>query len=330
MGSIHETLRGRRAGFTLVELLVVIAIIGVLVALLLPAIQAARETSRRSSCTNNLRQLGVALQNIHDVKRSFPSGRGAPPPKIFSALAYLLPYVEEQSLEGLIDFTKAPVYVVVAGVPYSGDANKPAATTPLPLLLCPSDTSDGRVFGSEFAATNYAACSGSGVPDSGTIASAADGVFFFGSAIAFKHITDGSSHTAAISERHLGTGDSLTAPPSGQEGDYILEVNNGITINDTNCATLSSGGMYSERGAKWILGNYGNTIYNHYYTPNARNWDCMNLPQQKGLFAARSRHVSGVNVLFCDTSVRFVLDNVDRDLWRAAATRAGNEPNGDF
>ncbi len=311
------------------ELLVVIAIIGVLVAILLPAIQAARESSRRSSCTNNLRQLGVAMQNIHDVKRSFPSGRGAPAPKIFSAIAYLLPYVEEQSLEGLIDFSQAPVFVVVAGVPYSGDANKQAATTPLPLLLCPSDSNDGRVFGSEFAATNYAACAGSGTLASGTI-NPSDGVFFFGSAVSLRQITDGSSHTVAISERHIGTGDSLTAPPAGQEGDYILEVNNGITINDTNCATTSSGGMYSQRGAKWILGNYGNTIYNHYYTPNATNWDCMNLPQQKGLFAARSRHVSGVNALFCDTSVRFVLDNVDRDLWRAAATRAGNEPNGDF
>ncbi len=317
------------AAFTLVELLVVIAIMGMLVAILLPAIQAAREASRRSSCTNNLRQLGVALQNIHDVKRAFPSGRGAPPPKIFSALAYLLPYVEEQSLEALVDFSQAPVFVVVAGVPYSGNANKLAATTPLPLLLCPSDVSEGRVAGLGFAATNYAACAGSGTVDSGTI-NPSDGVFFYGSAIGLHHITDGSSHTVAISERTLGTGDSLAAPPPGRQGDYVLEVSNSVTVGATSCADAGSGGFYSERGGKWILGNYGNTIYNHFYTPNAPNWDCMNLPQQKGLFSARSQHTDGVNVLFCDSSVRFVFDSVDQTLWRAAATRAGSEPNGDF
>ncbi|MEX2111893.1 MAG: DUF1559 domain-containing protein [Pirellulales bacterium] len=329
MATARQIQRRRSAGFTLVELLVVIAIMGVLVAILLPAIQAARESSRRSSCMNNLRQLGVALQNIHDVKRKFPSGRGAPPPKIFSALAYLLPYVEEQSLEGLVDFSQAPVFVVVAGVPYPGDANKLAATSPLPLLLCPSDVSEGRVAGSEFAATNYAACAGSGAVASGTI-NPSDGVFFYGSAIGLHHITDGSSHTVALSERTLGTGDSLAAPPPGRVGAYIMEVNNSVTIDATSCANPASGGFYSERGAKWILGNYGNTIYNHFYTPNASNWDCMNLPQQKGLFAARSEHPGGVNVLFCDSSVRFVFDSVDITLWRAAATRAGSEPNGDF
>lgn len=325
----QESRRRTLRGFTLVELLVVIAIVGVLVAILLPAIQAARESSRRSSCTNNLRQFGVALQNFHDAHRKFPPGRGSPPPKIFSALAYLLPYVEEQSLVDMIDFSQAPVFVVVAGVPYSGDANKFAATTPLPLLQCPSDVSPGRVAGLGFAATNYAACVGSGVPDAGTI-NPGDGVFFYGSAIGFHHITDGSSHTAAFSERTLGTGDNLAAPPWGREGDYVLEVNNGIAVDDTGCGNPATGEFYSERGGKWILGNYGNTLYNHYYAPNAANWDCMNLPQQKGLFAARSYHPNGANVLFCDGSVRFVVDSVDLALWRAAATRAGAEPNGSF
>jgi prepilin-type processing-associated H-X9-DG protein len=122
----------------------------------------------------------------------------------------------------------------------------------------------------------------------------------------------------------------VSAPAPGLHGDFILEVNNGITIDPTNCANPASGGYYGERGAKWILGNYGNTIYNHFYTPNATHWDCMNLPQQKGLFTARSRHPNGANILFCDSSVRFVFDSVDLALWRAAATRAGAEPNGGF
>src|SRR5437879_7154229 len=86
------------AGFTIVELLVVIAVIGVLVALLLPAVQAARESSRRLSCGNNLKQIGVALQNFHGVYGRFPMGRGQPVPGIFSPQPSLLPYLEENSL----------------------------------------------------------------------------------------------------------------------------------------------------------------------------------------------------------------------------------------
>ena len=116
--------KSSQSGFTLVELLVVIAIIGVLVSLLLPAIQAAREAARRSSCTNNLRQLGIAMQNCHDTQGRLPPGRGGPPPQIFSPQAYLLPYVEEGSLDGMIDFNQAPTTVVVGGVPFSGAANQ--------------------------------------------------------------------------------------------------------------------------------------------------------------------------------------------------------------
>jgi prepilin-type N-terminal cleavage/methylation domain-containing protein len=143
-----------RRAFTLVELLVVIAIMGVLVSLLLPAVQSAREAARRASCTNNLRQLGIALQNFHDTNGHIPAGRGGPPPKIFSPQAYLLPFVEEGSVQGLIDFDRAPTTVVVAGVPYSGSYNKPAAIQAVPVLQCPSDTEAGRVSISEFGATN--------------------------------------------------------------------------------------------------------------------------------------------------------------------------------
>jgi len=316
-----------RRAFTLVELLVVIAIIGVLVALLLPAIQAAREAARRSSCTNNLRQLGIAMQNCHAAKGVLPSGRGAPAPKIFSPQAYLLPYVEEGALNALIDFKQAPVFVVVAGVPYSGDANHAAALESVPLLLCPSDAVAGRVPGSVYGATNYVASTGSGVNDAGTINNA-DGVFYNGSHVNFKHITDGTSHTVAFSERGLGPGMEFNGPalPADQRPSYILELLNATPVSDTGCADPTKGTWYEARGGKWILGNYGNTLYNHYYRPNAETWDCMNLPQQRGLFAARSYHSSGVNALFCDGSLRYVTDSVELAVWRAAATRAGLEP----
>jgi prepilin-type N-terminal cleavage/methylation domain-containing protein/prepilin-type processing-associated H-X9-DG protein len=321
------TFRAPRAGFTLVELLVVIAIIGALTALLLPAVQSAREASRRAACGNHLRQLGVALQNFHQSQRRFPPGRGGPPPKVFSPLAYLLPYVEEGSLQARIDLSSAPTTVVVGGVPFSGATNLPAAREAVAVLQCPSDMFSGRVPGSTYGATNYVASTGSAFVD-GNIWPG-DGVFFGESHVRFRDLSDGSSHTAAFSERMLGNGEAVSTLPPNQTGLYILEISNSFPLDETSCASPSSGGTsggwYETRGAKWILGNYGNTLYNHHYTPNAPQWDCMNLPQQKGYMSARSYHPEGVNVLFCDGSVRFVFDAIELRVWRAIATREGVE-----
>lgn len=323
----RESHRRRPDGFTLVELLVVIAIVGVLVALLLPAVQAAREASRRSSCVNNLKQLGVALQNFHAAQRRFPPGRGGPAPMVFSAQAYLLPYIEEGSIEGQIDFTLAPTSLVIAGVPYSGSANQPAASQTVRVLMCPTDVGEGRVPGSTFGATNYAANAGSGTLNFGSL-TRADGVFFIRSNIDFRKITDGSTYTVAFSERQLGNGQPQPAASRDNSQSVIWELNNSMPFGPTPCeaAVSTSGSWYSQRGAKWILGNYGNTLYNHYYAPNSPQWDCMNLPQQMALMTARSNHPGGVNVSFCDGSVRFVVDDVRLEVWRAAATRAGSEP----
>jgi prepilin-type processing-associated H-X9-DG protein len=311
----------------LVELLVVIAIVGVLVALLLPAVQAAREASRRSSCINNLKQLGVALQNFHSAQRRFPPGRGGPAPMVFSAQAYLLPYVEEGSLEGQIDFTSAPTNLTIAGVAYSGNANKAAAEQVVRVLMCPTDVAEGRVLGSTFGGTNYVANAGSGTLNFGSLTKA-DGVFYITSKTDFRQLTDGSTYTAAFSERQLGNG--LPQPAASRDNLQLViwELNNSMPFGPAPCeaAVSSSGSWYSARSAKWILGNYGNTLYNHYYAPNSQQWDCMNLPQQMALMTARSSHTGGVNVSFCDGSVRFVVDEVRLEVWRAAATRSGSEP----
>ena len=310
---------------TLVELLVVLAVISVLVSLLLPAVQSAREAARRISCQNNLKQLGLAMHNHHTAHRSFPAGRGAPFPGTFSAHAYLLPYCEGIVFNE-INFAAPPISFTLAdGTLMDGAKNYPAATTVMPLFLCPSDpNSHGRVSGSEFAATNYAACAGSGTLDNGTLVDA-DGVFYSASYTRMRDITDGSSHTIAFSERLVGTGASWQASHSGKATVDMWEIGSVTPPSPSTCASRGNGSWYSLRGEKWIMGNYGNTLYNHYHGPNSPRFDCMNIRQQSGQMAARSAHSGGVAAVLCDGSVRFFSDGVDLELWRGLGSRDGGE-----
>jgi prepilin-type N-terminal cleavage/methylation domain-containing protein len=318
-----------RRAFTLIELLVVIAIIAILIALLLPAVQAAREAARRITCRNNLKQLGLALHNYHDVQGSFPQGRGAALPGVFSAHAYLLPFVEQANLQSLVDFSSAPTtFGIGGGVVFDGSANANAASTIVPYFLCPSDGSE-RIPGSTFAATNYAGNAGSGLVAAGSLDNA-DGVFFRGSRIGFRHLTDGTSHTAAVSERMLGTGNPSPVGTAMSADLDVLELPFGSDPSETSCADASAGSIFTERGGKWILGNYGNTLYNHALPPNAIVWDCMDMRQQKARMTSRSEHLGGVHVLCCDGSVRFVAESIMIPVWQAMGTRAGGEVASSF
>jgi prepilin-type N-terminal cleavage/methylation domain-containing protein len=317
------TSRVARLAFTLVELLVCIAIISVLVALLLPAIQSAREAARRAACANNLRQLGVALHNYESANQRFPPGRGDPLPGVFSAFAYLMPFLEETTISDQLVLTRAPATFNVGATIYDGSANERAATTSVKSLLCPSDPAMGIVPGSNYGVTNYVANAGSGTVDSGNLKTS-DGVFFTASKIRIKDITDGTAQTAAFSERTLGSGGIGNVLPSSDPNHLMLELSAGIDPNTSNCES-AVGDAFTERGAKWILGNYGNTLYDHYYAPNDAKCDCMNIQQQKAFLAARSNH-AGVHVAFCDGSTRLVENDTNLDVWRAVSTRKGNEP----
>jgi prepilin-type N-terminal cleavage/methylation domain-containing protein len=326
----RATSANKLAGFTLVELLVVIAIIGALVALLLPAIQQAREASRRIACGNNLRQLGVALHNYHSAQQHFPSGRGDPLPGVFSTHAYLLEYLEQTSVGTTIDFHAAPTtFSVAGGVVHDGTTNYSAATARLPLLQCPSEPLADGVPGAEFGSTNYAANAGSGLKQWGSLTDA-DGVFFKASQIRVCDITDGTTQTVAMSERLYGPGSQGSDDLASDAERLILEIPAGNDTTPQSCASSTGGNTYRDRGAKWILGNYGNTLYNHYYPPNVSTWDCMNLQQQKALMAARSAHPGGVMVLLCDSSVRFASDAVNQTTWQALATRHAEDPTPDW
>jgi len=293
-----------RRAFTLVELLLVILIVFMLIGMLIPAVQKVREGAARLSCTNNLHQIGMALHNYETAFKVLPPGREAFP-KAMSVHARLLGFIQQHNVQTSIKFD----------APLADPQNVVAADERIAMFLCPSDAGTGL--------SCYYACTGTGAlfDDKGNptkYLSIAEGNGIFAQKPThLDDITDGLSNTAAFSESKRGNGGSIDPPLA------ILEVagDNDPTVADCNGA---NGNFASDRGALWINGHYGHTLYNHFYPPNDSTWDCSNVNRDKGLTSARSHH-GGVNLLLADGSVRFVRDNISVATWRALGTRAGKE-----
>ena len=296
-------------GFTLVELLVVIAIIGILVAMLLPAVQAAREAARRMQCLNNLKQVGLAILNFESDHGRLPIGwiderdvNGSVKETV--VLAQILPFLEEGNVEELFDDDHR----------FINNVNRPAVMH-IPAYECPSDDASERdLLG--FARSNYAVCWGSKTmlidslgtsltPNVGNPAANFDnnGVFRAVEARRIRHIIDGTSHTAMVSELCGGIDDVL--PPN-----------------------------WDTRGL-WVWPNMGGSCYTHWTTPNSsvgdnmypgecshhpeRNLPCSSSPvriMDQHYAAARSRHPGGVHLAFADGHVAFIDETIDTINWR--------------
>jgi prepilin-type N-terminal cleavage/methylation domain-containing protein len=323
----RPAMNGQRRAFTLVELLVVIAIIGVLVALLLPAVQAAREASRRIKCQNHLKQLGLACHNYHDTLLRFPpgwtgSGQG-------TALCFLLPYLEQNNKAETFDWTQNI---------NTSASNAAARSQDVPVYICPSDPGQARFLtglgGQPTGRNNYMANLGNYAnwadADNGNRWKA-NGIFFRHSGVRMAEITDGTSNTALFSECRRGPN---AAPTSGQDLNVSNQVAFGTWDGSTahnatppaGCATPSAT-LWLYRGLQYYRGGtFFTAFYNHTTPPNNRQRDCI---RESGLdsghYAARSYHPQSVGVVLCDGSVRIVNDSIDLPTWRAAGSRNEGE-----
>ena len=320
----------RRSAFTLVELLVVVAIIGTLIGLLLPSVQSAREAARRIQCANNLKQIGLAMHGFHGSCNTFPSGyrsqQGSGGPADDKGPgwgwgAYILPFMEENSLYGQIRFDKD----------ITDPANSAARLTSVRTFLCPSDggtqlfavnksgdsdpnygtsLTDSRGNPVQVAHGNYVGIFGNPeiTPDPGLVLPDPDrsiihqGMFYRNSAVGIRDVTDGTSHTLFVGER------SSTLAYATWTG--------AVTGSQVPPKTPDTYNYGPEGAPILVLGHTGDASDVPPHTPNS---------PVNHVDDFWSRHPQGVNFLYVDGSVHMIADTIDPPVYWALGTRAGGE-----
>ena len=322
--------------FTLIELLVVIAIIGILVALLLPAVQMAREAGRRTQCLNNLKQIGLALHNHELANRFFPSAIDDKVTVAFptvaarnyrwSTLAMLTPYLEQSVIYNRLNLD-IPMYCPPQFPPTNIHPNNAEAVAcDVNTFRCPDDPQKRVVEG--FGPTNYVVCYGSGANNGAYVQ--ANGVFYVNSKTKIAKVTDGLSNTVFLSESLIGDGTpdvSLAdALAGGQAKDVMVRLTT-VPLSEPACSDTTKPVSHF-RNQTWADGLAWSSGYSHWRTPNSPLPDCCSFV---GAWkAARSRHPGGVNVLRGDGSVTFVAETITLDLWRNLGARNDGQVTAEF
>jgi prepilin-type N-terminal cleavage/methylation domain-containing protein/prepilin-type processing-associated H-X9-DG protein len=340
------SVRSRR-GFTLIELLVVIAIIAVLIALLLPAVQSAREASRRAQCSNNLKQIGLAIHNYETTFKVYPFGKGLTYTGIvpgaagyarWSAHSQLLMYIEQGNLFSATNFALPPETPGMAGaVPFMPAYQNPnrenmtACMTQVATFLCPSDAPPLGEWpgGNNYLANQQTwACDLSeNFPSTNAPTEMPRGIFYYLSSTAPAKVTDGLSNTAYFSEKIRGTGQA------NPRTDMLIFTNQ-TTLAATYAActqlnVMTAPPLTSRQGMSWVMGEMCCTLYNHVAPPNSTTCAAPNFPGNMANMAMQvppsSFHPGGANVMMGDGSVRFIKNSVNVQTWQAIGTRNGGE-----
>jgi prepilin-type N-terminal cleavage/methylation domain-containing protein len=326
--------RKPETGFTLVELLVVIAIIGVLVALLLPAVQAAREASRRSKCSNNLRQLAISCHMFHDTQGKLPMGsQGRVPPTGFYPgqsgvpatpvpprkpfIHDVLPYLEQTNIASIYDPT----------VNFNSAKNAAAIQLKIIVMQCPSDPPQPQFnttldykgnYGLNWGRWNFVDQGGPTTnPPPLNAGEQGRAPFYLGIGTRLSEITDGTTNTLCMMEM-------LQAPGSGSNGNP-LDRRGRLWNDDTACYQVST-----RIAPNSPSNDFGTCVHQPQF-----KLPCTPTANQQGeaptfFMGSRSRHPSGVVASLCDGSVRFITNNIDLTTWTALSSMGAGEATGDF
>lgn len=337
-------MRHRKRGFTLIELLVVIAIIAVLIALLLPAIQQAREAARRSQCSNQLKQLGLALANYESAYGLFPpsnyrstSGNGecwrdsqTAGWDAWSGMASLLPFMEYEQVFALCNFD-----FCFNGQP---NPNTTARNMRIDVLNCPSEINTTRLMGS-----NYSMSRGPGWAFGGD--DSEGGMFPSQRHTSLRMILDGTTSTVAFGEnrlgldrydpitsRHLDAGNPSVIPTKANRFD--MSAMNAWLENCKNGTITEGAGDPNRVNYFWACGQpHRGPIFTMHFPPNTPHANCgsaASVLSSNGSVGASSYHAAGAHMAFVDGHVEYISDSIDVNIYRALGTIAGEEQTPGF